>query len=66
MSGVVSLANVETRVAERDGQGIITVVRNGDTSREAVVTYDITADTATVGTDCVAQSGDVRIPAGAN
>lgn len=67
MSGSIYLGASEQSVAETDGFVYVTVVRTGDTSSPVTVTYGLTADNATPGTDyIVPASNTVIIPAGQN
>lgn len=65
MTGVVSLLAKEVDVSETDLVAKISFLRSGDLIGAVTINYEVVGDEATAGTDFVARSGSVIIPANA-
>ena len=63
MSGSIFQATTEISFGERDGRVYVTFLRTGDLSSPVNITYDVTTDTATPGSDYVGASGVVLMEA---
>ncbi len=66
LNSTIFLADSELRVDERSGSVTERIARNGSLADEVVITYGVTADTATAGLDFVGGFGAVTMPAGAD
>jgi glucose/arabinose dehydrogenase len=64
MSGVVALGATEFSASETIGTFLVPIVRTGDLSTPATVSYATTADTAAAGSDFTSISGSVQMAAG--
>ncbi len=62
--GVLRFDSASLRASERDGEAIITVFRTGGASGQLTVQYSTTDDTASAGTDYVAQNGTLTFAPG--
>lgn len=66
MSGRIVLATNEISVSEREEFATVTIRREGDASRPVEISYEVTPDTATLGSDFQGGFGTATIPAGAD
>jgi glucose/arabinose dehydrogenase/uncharacterized protein (DUF427 family) len=64
MSGSIFQASTEVSVGERDGTVTVYFLRAGDLSAPAVVTYDVTSESATPNVDFTGGSGTVTFQPG--
>ena len=64
MSGTIFLETSEISVSETNGQVFVTIVRTGDVSGPVTVSYGITSNTATAGSDYVGGTGTVTMAPG--